>query len=88
LGAGSALPIPNDFDTRPEKREFSHVFLGTAVDGTPPPQGRFSNGRSLDGTGQFTAKQNVPLGQEPQLGPARANSGAQREQEGMRQAAE
>jgi Mn-containing catalase len=84
----SALPIPNDFDVSQEKREFSYVFLGTAADGSAPPAGRFNQGPSLDGNGEFTARQNVPLGDEPRLRPAREGSGAQAEQEQFSQAAE
>ncbi|MFL5279903.1 MAG: manganese catalase family protein [Rhodopila sp.] len=80
LGAGKALPVPNSFDQSQEKQEFSYVFLGTRVDGTPPPEGRFNTGPSLDGRGTFTVKQNAPLGKIPVLGPARPDSGAQTEQ--------
>jgi Mn-containing catalase len=79
-GHQGALPIPNSFDQSQEKQEFSYVFLGTEKDGTPPPAGRFTHGPSLDGRGKFTAMQNVPLGDEPVLGPARPESGAQIEQ--------
>jgi len=80
LGGPASLPIPNSFDQRQEKQEFSYVFLGTDRDGTPPPAGRYTEGTSLDGRGQFTARQNAPLGEEPVLGPARPDSGAQLEQ--------
>jgi Mn-containing catalase len=82
LGGPAALPIPNSFDQSQEKQEFSYVFLGTARDGEPPPRGRFTEGPSLDRRGQFSARQNEPLGQEPVLGPARPDSGAQAEQIG------
>jgi len=80
LGGPASLPIPNSFDQRQEKQEFSYVFLGTDRDGTPPPAGRYTEGTSLDGRGQFTARQNAPLGEEPVLGPPRPDSGAQLEQ--------
>ena len=79
-GYQGALPIPNSFDQSQENQEFSYVFLGTNRDGEPPPAGRFNQGPSLDGRSTFSAKQNVPLGEEPVLGPARPESGAQREQ--------
>jgi Mn-containing catalase len=82
LGGAAALPIPNSFDQSQEKQEFSYVFLGTDVNATPPPAGRFNQGPSMDGKGTFTASQNKPLGQEPVLGPARKDSGAQTEQMG------
>jgi Mn-containing catalase len=79
-GGNAALPIPNSFDQSQENQEFSYVFGATEKNGTPPPAGRYSDGPSLDGKGQFVAKQIVPLGQEPALGRARPDSGAQREQ--------
>ncbi|MBP2295321.1 manganese catalase family protein [Azospirillum rugosum] len=82
LGGPEALPIPNSFDQSLEKQEFSYVFAGTERNGEPPPAGRFTSGPSLDGKGQFSAKQAQPLGEEPMLGPAREGSGAQREQMG------
>jgi Mn-containing catalase len=79
-GREASLPIPNSFDQAQEKTEYSYVFLGSSADGTPPPAGRFNEGPSLDGKGQFSAAQNRPLGEVPVLGPARPDSGAQREQ--------
>ncbi|WP_207481150.1 manganese catalase family protein [Arenibaculum pallidiluteum] len=80
LGGTKALPIPNSFDQNLEKREFSYAFVGTDRNDVPPPRGRFTEGPSLDGRGQFSAIRNEPLGEEPVLGPAREGSGAQREQ--------
>ncbi|MBR0664463.1 catalase [Roseomonas hellenica] len=80
LGGAAALPIPNSFDQAQEKQEFSYVFLGSERGGEPPPAGRFTSGPSLDGNGSFSMRQNAPLGQEPMLGPAQPNSGAQIEQ--------
>ena len=82
LGGHAALPIPNSFDQSKEKQEFSYVYFGQAADGSAPPAGRFNQGPSLDGRGQFTAKQSVPMGEEPVLGPARIDSAAQAEQMG------
>ena len=79
-GLHGALPIPNSFDQKQEKTEFSYAFFGTEAHGTPPQPGRFTNGPSLDGKGQFSVFKNRPLGQEPVLGPARPDSGAQSEQ--------
>ena len=60
----------------------SYDFFATAVDGSPPPAGRWTEGHSIDGKGEFTVFQNKPLGQEPDLGPARPDSSAQSEQMG------
>ncbi len=80
LGGSKALPIPDSFDQSLEKTEFSYAFFGHDKDGTPPPKGRFTEGPSLDGRGQFSAMQSKPMGEEPVLGPARPGSGAQTKQ--------
>ena len=80
LGGKTALPIPNSFDQTKEAQKYSYAFFGSAADGTPPTAGRWTDGPSLDGRGQFSVMQNAPLGQEPVLGPARPDSAAQTEQ--------
>ena len=80
LGGNAALPIPNSFDQSKEAQKYSYAFFGSAADGTPPMAGRWTDGPSLDGKGQFSVMQNAPLGQEPVLGPARPDSAAQTEQ--------
>lgn len=80
LGGAATLPIPNSFDQRQEHQRFSYFMMGTSRDGTPPPEGRFSTGPSIDGHGEFYAGHFEPLGEEPVLGPARPLSGAQSEQ--------
>lgn len=82
LGGPAALPVPNSFDQKEEVQEFSYTFLGTAVDGTPPQPGRWTEGTSVDKKGTFSSRQAEPMGDEPVLGPARPDSGAQREQMG------
>ncbi|MFC7555229.1 manganese catalase family protein [Pseudoroseomonas wenyumeiae] len=82
LGGPAALPIPNSFDQSLERQEFSYVYMGTNVNGEPPPEGRFNTGPSMDGKAQFSTIQSTPLGEAPVLGPAREGSGAQAEQIG------
>ncbi|KHL25340.1 catalase [Croceibacterium mercuriale] len=79
-GAEGSLPIPNSFPQELEDQANNYNFYGHAADGTPPPEGRWTSGPSLDGKGTFTVVQSVPLGEEPILGPARPDSGAQKEQ--------
>jgi Mn-containing catalase len=79
-GKEGALPIPNSFPQSEENQKYSYSFFSTSNDGTPPPAGRWTTGPSLDGKGVFDAVQNAPMGQEPVLGPARPDSGAQSEQ--------
>ena len=82
LGGSEVLPIPNSFPQNQEKQEFSYSFFVNDVNGEAPPAGRYCEGPSLDGHGQFSVMQNKPLGEEPTLGPAREGSGAQKEQLG------
>ncbi len=81
-GHAGALPIPNSFPQSEEHQKFNYNFFATARDGTPPPAGRWTSGPSLDGKGEFSVVQNEPMGEEPVLGPARPDSGAQNEQIG------
>jgi Mn-containing catalase len=80
-GTAGAFPIPNSFPQEQEKQEFSYAFLGFQADGTDPVAGRWSQGSSVDGNGEFTSMpMTAALGQKPLLGPAKPNSGAQTEQ--------
>jgi Mn-containing catalase len=78
---GDVLPIPNSFPREQENQEFSYVFLGTNVDPNAPiPQGRWSQGPSIDGNGEFTAQPATPLGEEPILASPRPDGFAQVQQ--------
>ena len=79
-GAEGALPIPNSFPQSKEHEKFNYNFFATTRDGSPPPAGRWTSGPSLDGKGTFTVVQNEPMGEAPDLGPARPDSGAQTQQ--------
>ncbi|WP_145107374.1 manganese catalase family protein [Cereibacter sediminicola] len=79
-GNENVYPIPNSFPQSEENQDFSYAFLGFQRDGSEPVQGRWSEGASIDGNGTFTARPMEPMGEEPNLGPARENSGAQAEQ--------
>ncbi|MFC0410292.1 manganese catalase family protein [Roseomonas elaeocarpi] len=79
-GAQGALPIPNSFPQSEEHQKFNYNFFATAADGSAPQAGRWTQGPSIDGKGTFSVFQNVPMGEEPVLGPARPDSGAQSEQ--------
>jgi Mn-containing catalase len=82
LGGPSAnLPVPNSFPQEQEDQANNYNFYATAVDGSVP-EGRWTSGPSIDGRGDFTVFQNKPLGEEPILGPARPDSGAQAQQIG------
>jgi Mn-containing catalase len=77
---GNVFPIPNSHPQDEEDREFSYVFLGFQQDGSEPPQGRWSAGRSIDGNDVFSSRPMEPLGEEPNLGRAKPRSAAQAEQ--------
>ncbi|WP_413708878.1 manganese catalase family protein [Rhizobium sp. Rhizsp82] len=81
-GHEGALPIPNSFPQEKEDQAHNYDFFATASDGSVPPAARWNEGPSMDGKGQFSIFQNEPLGEEPVLGPARPDSGAQNEQIG------
>jgi Mn-containing catalase len=74
------LPIPNSFPQEQENWDYSYVFLGFTQDGAEPPRGRWTEGQSMDGRGEFSMRPMEPQGGEPDLGMARPNSGAQTQQ--------
>lgn len=79
LGGPMVHPIPNSFPQDLEKQEVSYAFFTTMRDGQQPPQGRWTQGTSVDGKGEFSVGQQ-PGAPMPPLGPARPTSGAQMEQ--------
>jgi Mn-containing catalase len=85
LGGAQAMPIPNSFPREKEDMANAYNFYSTSVDGSFPA-GRYTEGPSIDGQGEFTVFQNKPMGEEPVLGPARPDSGAQTEQIGAKPA--
>ncbi|WP_221088065.1 manganese catalase family protein [Deinococcus aquaedulcis] len=78
-GPEGNLPIPNSFphDEAHETREFAYTFFTTSVDGSAPPQGRWTSGPSLDGRGEFRTVALQPMGEEPQLAPPLPQAHAQ-----------
>jgi Mn-containing catalase len=77
-GIAANLPIPNSMPAQDHPNtEFAYTTLGFNLDGSPPPQGRWSEGPSLDGKGEFSSRAMQPLGQEPNLAPPRPDGGAQ-----------
>ena len=83
LGEQASLPIPNSFPQAKESQDHNYDFFVTSVDGTYP-EGRWTQGPSVDGKGEFNVFRNEPMGEEPVLGPARPDSSAQVEQIGER----
>ncbi|SEL54878.1 Mn-containing catalase [Sphingomonas palmae] len=81
LGKEASMPIPNSFPQENEDQQNNYNFYVTSLDGSYP-EGRWTAGPSIDGKGEFTVFRNEPLGDEPVLGAARPDSGAQAEQIG------
>lgn len=79
-GATGAFPIPNSFPRSQEKTEVSYAYLGFQADGSIPAQGRWSDGPSIDGQGTFKTAILEPSDQVPDMGKARPDSAAQKEQ--------
>jgi len=79
-GPENVFPIPNSFPQAEEKSEFSYAYLGFQKDGSEPAQGRWSEGTSIDGNDSFSTRAMEPMGETPNLGRAKPNSGAQAEQ--------
>ena len=63
------LPIPNSFPQSQEAQQFSYVFVSTGIDGAAPVEGRFTQGPSIDGKGEFSLMKAAPLGEVPVLAP-------------------
>lgn len=79
VGGDEAHPIPNSFPQKQENQDFNYSFMSTKRDGEQPPQGRWSEGPSIDGKGEFSTTVQ-PGGGKPNLGGAKPKSGAQTEQ--------
>jgi Mn-containing catalase len=75
--SGIGTPVPDSFPQSQENQDFNYAFVSTAVDGIAPPQGRWTQGQSLDGKGEFRVERAVPLGEEPRLAPPRPDGFAQ-----------
>jgi Mn-containing catalase len=81
-GLEQQLPIPNSFPQGQEHTKFSYAYFVHNKE-APIPEGRWTQGPSLDGKGQFQPMISEPLGQEPQLARPRSDSGAQTDQMGV-----
>ncbi len=81
-GHEGALPMPNSFPQSKENQTHNYDFFDTGVEGSEAPQGRWTSGPSLDRKGEYSVFKNRPMGEEPVLGPARPDSGAETQQIG------
>ncbi len=80
LGGMESHPIPTNFPQSEEAQEFSYAFLTFGKDGVPQPKGRWCQGQSMDGKGDFTLRKHEPRGEKPDLGAAASNAAVQMEQ--------
>jgi Mn-containing catalase len=79
-GPQAVLPIPNSFPEHLQKQEFAYTFISTGVNQVPPPEGRWTQGPSLDGKGQFSLGVGQPMGEIPVLAASRPEGYAQAQQ--------
>ena len=78
-GVEAVHPIPNSFLQENQNSVYNYHFMSTRRDGKAPATGRWTEGRSIDGKGDFTVTEQ-PGAQVPDLGPSKPHSGAQKEQ--------
>ncbi len=80
IGGPENHPIPNNFPQDEEIQEVNYSFITTGIDGTPPVEGRWTSGRSIDGKGQFRVQPAEPVGGIPDLGAASPDAAVQQNQ--------
>ncbi len=82
-GLSKVHPIPNSFPQSKEQSEFAYSFVSTNIDPNDKGlahTGRWAQGPSMDGKGNFNFVKAVPYGQEPKLGTPDPKGHAQTEQ--------
>ena len=80
-GYEEQLPMPNSFPQSQEAQEHSYVFYDPRIGADVEPlSGRWTQGRSLDGKGEFTIRNAEPMGSEPTLAAPQPSGFAQKEQ--------
>ena len=71
LGGPRGPPDPEQLPAGARKNRSSATLSSASARRQPPAEGRWSKGTSIDGKGKFTAQNMAPLGEVPDLGPAR-----------------
>jgi Mn-containing catalase len=79
-GHQGTLPIPNSFPQSEELLDVSYDYFFHGVEGVPVPEGRFTQGPSLDGKAEYRLRVSQPLGQEPKLAPPMPEAYAETQQ--------
>jgi Mn-containing catalase len=81
LGGPENHPIPNTFDQSVEPSEYNYTFFTFNKDSSAPgPKGRWSDGKSIDGKGEFKQEPMKPVGGIPDLGMASPKAPVQKQQ--------
>jgi len=73
-------PIPNSFPASKQVEEVAYTFFSTSLTDEGAPLARWTQGRSVDGKGEFNWKRATPMGDVPQLSDPDATTHAQTEQ--------
>ncbi|TGD83140.1 manganese catalase family protein [Hymenobacter wooponensis] len=79
-GLHGVHPIPNSFPQSEEVKDFNYAFVSTYIGNQTTEGGRWTQGNSIDGKGEFHLKKAAPLGGEPKLAPPVPEGHAQKEQ--------
>jgi Mn-containing catalase len=79
-GLHGVHPIPNSFPQSEEVKDFNYAFVSTYIGDKTTEGGRWTQGTSMDGKGEFHLKKAAPLGGEPKLAPPVPEGHAQKEQ--------
>jgi Mn-containing catalase len=79
-GGLTAMPVPNSFPQSEEVQGFNYAFVSTYVGRDATTGGRWTQGPSLDGKGEFHVEKAAPLGGVPKLAPPVPGAFAQKEQ--------
>lgn len=79
-GLKGNLPIPNTFPQADENQEVNYSFISTNINGDSKAKGRWTEGESLDGKGQYKFEKAQPRGEKPDLGAPHPDGFAQKAQ--------
>lgn len=81
-GVTTNLPIPNSFPEENQVNDFAYAFVRTGInrDLSQSAMGRWAEGMSIDGKGQFKVVDAYPMGEEPMLAPGDKEVHAQTQQ--------
>ncbi len=80
-GLANVLPIPNSFPHNEQVQEVQHLYVDTRIgEDAVPLKGRFTEGQTYDGEGEFSIAVAKPYGDRPVLGPPSPDTFPQMEQ--------